>query len=121
MPEEATVEEVEQLHIDSWKLGIKAVAIYRDNCKVAQPLSSKKKATEEESPEAATPETDNEKIVVKGVVRRKLPRVRQSRTYHFEIADLKGYFTVGEYEDGTPGELFITVSKQGRKIGRAQV
>jgi ribonucleoside-diphosphate reductase alpha chain len=120
MPEEATVEEVEQLHIDAWKLGLKAVAIYRDNCKIAQPLSSKKKAsTEEVKLEAAvlaTTAAASDKIIVKGAVRRKLPRVRTSKTYHFEIADLDGYFTVGEYDDGTPGELFINVSKQGSTL-----
>ena len=129
MPEEATVEEVEQLHIDAWKLGLKAVAIYRDNCKVAQPLSSKKKEIEKKVeekveekvaevlatlPVAAT--TQDDKIVVKGVMRRTLPRVRKSRTYRFELADLEGYFTVGEYEDGAPGELFINVSKQGSTL-----
>jgi ribonucleoside-diphosphate reductase alpha chain len=121
MPEEATVEEVEQLHIDSWKLGLKAVAIYRDNCKVAQPLSSKKKdASKEDKPaEAAVTNTtvsDADKIIVKGTVRRLLPQKRTSQTYKFHIADLKGFFTVSEYEDGTPGELFINVSKQGSTL-----
>ncbi len=123
MPEEATVEEVEQLHIDAWKMGLKAVAIYRDNCKVAQPLAGKKKAKKEEAAPAAAPatpvalaETPNDRIVVKGTVRRLLPRRRNSRTYKFSIADLKGFFTVSEYEDGTPGELFISVSKQGSTL-----
>lgn len=119
MPEEATVEEVEQLHIDAWKLGLKAVAIYRDNCKVAQPLSAKKKEEKAEertdSVVVATAESA-EKYVLKGAVRRKLPRVRNSKTYHFDLADLSGYFTVGEYDDGTPGELFISVSKQGSTL-----
>ena len=125
MPEEATVEDVEQLHMDSWKMGLKAVAIYRDNCKVAQPLSmAKKESDKKEAPAtaAATPtpvETANavqDKIVVKGAVRRLLPKVRSSKTYKFKIADLKGFFTVGEYEDGAPGELFISVSKQGSTL-----
>lgn len=119
MPESVTVEEVEQLHIDAWKMGLKAIAIYRDNCKVAQPLSGKKKA-EESAPEDKSVSGEvlpaSDKILVKSAVRRKLPRVRTSRTYHFEIADLDGFFTVGEYEDGTPGELFITVSKQGSTL-----
>jgi ribonucleoside-diphosphate reductase alpha chain len=114
MPEEATVEEVEQLHIDSWKLGLKAVAIYRDNCKVAQPLSMAKKDGEDKKETVI--EAANEKFVVKGAVRRRLPKVRASRTYKFQVADLEGWFTVGEYEDGTPGELFITVSKQGSTL-----
>lgn len=124
MPEEATVEEVEQLHIDAWKMGLKAVAIYRDNCKVAQPLSGKKKekqaelavATASSATPLATAEAVNDRIVIKGAVRRELPRRRSSRTYKFKLADLKGFFTVSEFEDGTPGELFISVSKQGSTL-----
>ncbi len=113
MPEEATIEDVEQLHIDSWKMGLKAVAIYRDNCKVAQPLSmAKKEGSETKEPVVV----ENEKIVVKGAVRRRLPKVRNSRTYKFQVADLEGYFSVGEYEDKTPGEIFVTVSKQGSTL-----
>jgi ribonucleoside-diphosphate reductase alpha chain len=114
MPEEATVEDIEQLHIDSWKMGLKAVAIYRDNCKVAQPLSMAKKQVD--STGTLATETVSDRIIIKGPVRRKLPRVRTSRTYKFQIADLDGYFTLGEYEDGTPGELFISVSKQGSTL-----
>ena len=126
MPKEATVEDVEQLHIDAWKMGLKAVAIYRDNSKVAQPLSGKKDASKEEAaPVAAaavatTPvtvaEAVSDKIVVKGTVRRNLPRRRSGRTYEFKLADLKGFFTVSEFDDGTLGELFINVSKQGSTL-----
>ncbi len=125
MSEDATVEEVERLHIDAWKLGLKAVAIYRDNCKVAQPLSGKKKAQKEEvapvqvaaaSAPVAVAEALNDKIVVRGAIRRQLPRRRNSRTYKFNLADLKGFFTVSQYEDGTPGELFVSVSKQGSTL-----
>lgn len=125
MPEQATVEEVEQLHIDAWNMGLKAIAIYRDNCKVAQPLSGKKKEEKkEEAPVAvaAAPapatvvETVTDRILVRGAVRRELPRRRNSRTYEFKLADLKGFFTVGEFEDGTLGELFINVSKQGSTL-----
>ncbi len=129
MPEESTVEDVEQLHIDAWKMGIKAIAIYRDNCKVAQPLSGKKKEVKEEpvaapvavaeapvAPIAAVETVAADKIVVKGAVRRLLPRRRNGKTYKFRIADLAGFFTVSEYEDGTPGELFIRVSKQGSTL-----
>ena len=115
MPEDVSVEDVEQLHIESWKLGLKAVAIYRDNCKVAQPLSMAKKEGSEKT-ESAPVQSNEDKIVVKGAVRRKLPRVRASKTYHFEIADLDGYFTVGEYDDGTPGEVFVNISKQGSTL-----
>ena len=117
MPEEATVEDIEQIHIDSWKMGLKAVAIYRDNCKVAQPLSmAKKEGDKQDAPATASVEEATDKFVVKGAVRRRLPQVRNSKTYKFQIADLEGYFTVGEYEDGTPGELFINVSKQGSTL-----
>lgn len=118
LPEEASVEDIEQLHIDAWKMGLKAVAVYRDNCKVAQPLSMAKKDTSgSDKAPVATPVSDaSDKFVVKGAVRRKLPRVRSSKTYKFQIADLEGYFTVGQYDDGTPGELFISVSKQGSTL-----
>ena len=115
MPESATVEDIEQLHIDSWKMGLKAVAIYRDNCKVAQPLSMAKKDGDDKKDEAAGG-SDDGKIVIKGAIRRKLPRIRSSRTYRFVVADLEGFFTVGEYPDGAPGELFISVSRQGSTL-----
>ncbi len=112
MPEDATVEDVEQLHLDAWKLGIKAIAIYRDNCKAWQPLSDKRKSDEkkETSEAVAAPQ-----VVVKAM-KRELSRTRASRTFEFHIADLKGFVTVGEYEDGTPGELFIRVAKQGSTL-----
>ena len=121
MPEDVTVEDVEQLHIDAWKMGLKAVAIYRDNCKVAQPLSMAKKEGDKRivsdtSVSSQTTSIMDSKIVVKGAVRRRLPNRRNSKTYKFRIADLKGYFTVGEYDDGTPGELFVSVSKQGSTL-----
>ncbi|MGH7238663.1 MAG: vitamin B12-dependent ribonucleotide reductase, partial [Candidatus Saccharimonadales bacterium] len=112
MPEDVTVEDVEQLHVEAWKLGLKAVAIYRDNCKVGQPLSMAKRSGDEAKVERSTAEP----YVIKGPSRHKLPRVRKSRTYRFVVSDLEGFFTVGEYEDGTPGELFVTVSKQGSTL-----
>ncbi len=118
MPEDATVEDIEQLHIDSWKMGLKAVAVYRDNCKVAQPLSMAKKDGAEDDKPAATvsPEATAESFVVKGAIKRELPKRRASHTYEFHVSDAKGFFTVGEYEDGTPGELFIHVAKQGSTL-----
>jgi ribonucleoside-diphosphate reductase alpha chain len=121
MPEDVTVEDVEQLHIDSWKMGLKAVAIYRDNCKVAQPLSMAKK---EGSDAAAAPNTvaaaasaaSPESFVVKGAVRKELPKVRNSKTFSFRVADSHGYMTVGEFEDGTPGEIFMRLGKQGSTL-----
>jgi ribonucleoside-diphosphate reductase alpha chain len=117
MPEEVTVEEVEQLHIDAWRLGLKAVAVYRDNCKVAQPLATAKKATAGAAVDVpAAPAQVVERVVDRVVevpIRRKLPRTRASRTFEFRVADCKGFVTVGEYEDGQPGEIFVRVSKQG--------
>ena len=120
MPEEATVEDIEKLHMLSWELGIKAVAIYRDNCKVGQPLSTAKKdddSTDAEKANAAT--TVIERVVEKIVtqpVRQKLPRSRRGRTFEFRVADCKGFANIGEYDDGRPGELFLTVSKQGSTL-----
>jgi ribonucleoside-diphosphate reductase alpha chain len=115
LPEEVTVEDIEQLHIEAWEMGIKAIAIYRDNCKVAQPLSMAKK---EGSKDADTVEvaTETEKIIVKGAVRRPLPKVRQAKTFSFTVADSHGYVTVGEYDDGTPGEVFINTAKMGSTL-----
>jgi ribonucleoside-diphosphate reductase alpha chain len=127
MPEDVSVEDIEQLHIDAWKLGVKAVAIYRDNCKVAQPLSTTKKDGEEEDApqglkarvaelEAKLASATAAGGVVVGAVRERLPRRRRSNTFSFRVADCEGYVTVGEYEDGRPGEVFIKVSKQGSTL-----
>jgi ribonucleoside-diphosphate reductase alpha chain len=118
MPEDVSVEDVEQLHIDAWKMGLKAIAIYRDNCKVAQPLSMAKKDGDKKAEPVAitTAETVNDKFIVKGAVRRELPKVRKSRTYSFRVADSHGYMTVGEYDDGTPGEIFMSLGKQGSTL-----
>ena len=142
MPEDVTVEDVEQLHIDAWRLGIKAVAIYRDNCKVAQPLSTTKKESKaveggDEAPAGSEAEAkDREALariaeleaalaherqrsvepLVVGALRERLPRRRNSKTFSFRVADCEGYVTVGEYEDGRPGEVFIKVSKQGSTL-----
>jgi ribonucleoside-diphosphate reductase alpha chain len=116
MPEEATVEEIEQLHIESWKLGLKAVAIYRDNCKVAQPLSMTKKGANSNNDMPTEAEAASDKVIVRGVMRRDMPKVRPSKTYSFTVSDCHGYFTVGEYEDGTPGELFVRVAKMGSTL-----
>jgi len=106
MPEHVTVEEVEQLFVESWKLGLKAVAIYRDNCKVAQPLSADKKKTaaEPEPAELAKP------------VRKRLPSVRPSTTRSFQVGDAEGYITAGSYPDDGLGEIFLKTSKQGSTL-----
>ncbi len=106
MPEHATVEEVEQLFIESWKLGLKAVAIYRDNCKVAQPLSADKKKSAAAPPagELVTP------------VRKRLPQSRPSITTKFEVGDAEGYITASSYPDDGIGEIFLKSSKQGSTL-----
>lgn len=116
MPESATVEDIEQLHIDAWKMGLKAVAIYRDNCKVAQPLSMAKKDGDKSEEPAEQIVAKTEAFVVHGAVRKELPKVRNSKTFSFTVAGSHGYMTVGEYEDGTPGEVFVNVSKQGSTL-----
>ena len=136
MPEGATVEDVEQLHLDAWRLGLKAVAIYRDNCKVAQPLSTTKRAvTEGGAPPGSDAEAHDRQLaariaqlekaldaeqkradVIVGAVRERLPRRRRSNTFAFRVADCEGYVTVGEYDDGRPGEVFMKVSKQGSTL-----
>jgi ribonucleoside-diphosphate reductase alpha chain len=115
MPEESTVEETMDAYIESWRLGLKAVAVYRDNSKRIQPLNAagnkdgKKTATAQAQP-AVT-----EKIVYKPQ-RRKLPDERASVTHKFSIAGHEGYITVGMYEDGLPGEVFISMAKEGSTI-----
>jgi len=116
MPEESTVEEIMDAYMESWRLGLKAVAIYRDGSKRVQPLSSgtgkgEKKAV---AVAAAAPAV-TEKIVYRPV-RRKLPDERQSITHKFSIGGHEGYITVGLYEDGTPGEVFISMAKEGSTI-----
>jgi ribonucleoside-diphosphate reductase alpha chain len=119
-PESATVEDLEELHIEAWKMGLKAVAIYRDNCKVAQPLSTHKKGDKGAMPAPTVPPTQVIERIVERVipqpVRQKLPRTRTSRTFEFRVADCKGFATIGEYADGRPGEIFLTVSKQGSTL-----
>ncbi len=123
MPEEASVEDIESLHMLSWELGIKAVAVYRDNCKVGQPLSTAKKDSEKGATDnggAANSATQIIERIVERVVhqpvRQKLPRSRRGRTFEFRVADCKGFATIGEYTDGRPGEVFLTVSKQGSTL-----
>jgi ribonucleoside-diphosphate reductase alpha chain len=106
MPEEATVDEVEQLFVEGWRLGLKAVAIYRDNCKVAQPLSATKRGEKR---------TDQPAELSKPV-RRQLPRSRPSVTTEFEVGEAKGYITASNYPDDGLGEIFLKTSKQGSTL-----
>ncbi|MDA8103523.1 MAG: vitamin B12-dependent ribonucleotide reductase [Nitrospiraceae bacterium] len=126
MPEEASVEDIESLFIDAWKLGVKAIAIYRDNCKVGQPLSVSKKGAAKAPVSSETELASRieeletalatQTVVVKKPIRERLPRRRRSSTFAFRVADCEGYVTVGEYEDGRPGEVFMKVSKQGSTL-----
>ena len=105
VPKEATVEEIQQAYIDSWRMGAKAVSIYRDGSKRTQPLNTSK---------------DKEKVAaaaaVAGPTRRRLPDERHAITHKFDIAGHEGYITVGLFEDGTPGELFLVMAKEGSTI-----
>ena len=104
MPEHVTVEDVEHAYVEGWKLGLKALAIYRDNCKVGQPLSADKKVTTDTG---AVIEVDE------APVRKRLPKQRPSRTTSFRVGDIEGYLTAGSYPDDGLGEIFVKVSKQG--------
>jgi ribonucleoside-diphosphate reductase alpha chain len=115
MPEECTVEDVMDAYIESWRMGLKSVAIYRDNSKSAQPLSSGTGKGDKKSTTVAAVPATVEKIVYRPV-RRKLPDERQAITHKFSIGGHEGYVTVGLYEDGTPGEVFITMAKEGSTI-----
>ncbi len=105
MPNESTVEDVEKAYIDGWKMGLKALAIYRDGSKRSQPLAT------------SMDKTTGEKVrIVERPLRRKLPSERQALTHRFEVGGHEGYITVGLYEDGTPGEIFVKMAKEGSTV-----
>jgi ribonucleoside-diphosphate reductase alpha chain len=111
LPETVTVDEVAKLFVDSWKLGVKAIAIYRDNCKVAQPLSGKKDggaATLLDAATAAPP--------LPATRRRRLPDDRVEVGRKFRVGDYEGYIHVGLYDDGTPGDIFVDIAKEGTTL-----
>src|SRR5687767_11778465 len=103
LPAEATVEDIENVHYQGWKLGLKALAIYRNNSKVGQPLSDKK---------GSSAAAEDDVLVATRPVRKRLPKKRRSQTISFSVAGAEGYMTAGEYEDGQVGEVFIKMSKQ---------
>jgi ribonucleoside-diphosphate reductase alpha chain len=105
LPTDATVEDIEQTYFESWKLGLKCIAIYRDGCKRSQPLST-----------SLAKEKKADAPVEYRAMRRKLPDERKAVTHKFDIAGHEGYLTVGLFEDGTPGELFVTMAKEGSTI-----
>ncbi len=104
LPEETTVDEVAELFSDAWKLGVKAIAIYRDNCKVAQPLSKKKEQAAIAATQQAAP------------VRRRLPDDRNEIGRKFRVGDYEGYIHVGLFDDGTPGDVFVDIAKEGTTL-----
>ena len=112
MPKEATVEDIIQAYMDGWKHGLKAIAIYRDGSKRTQPLNTSKTDHGHGKSEGATDDDDARKTY-----RARMPATRRSITHKFEIAGHDGYLTVGLYEDGRPGELFITMAKEGSTVG----
>jgi ribonucleoside-diphosphate reductase alpha chain len=109
MPESATVEDVEHVYLQGWKLGLKAIAIYRDNCKVGQPLSNAKAKKEPEKAEV-------ERVVEYRPMRKRLPTKRQSETVRFTVGGAKGYLTASQYPEGGLGEVFLKMSKQGSTL-----
>ena len=106
LPEEATVEEVEEVHLEAWRMGIKALAVYRDNCKVGQPLSDGKAKKKEVVVEEATATP----------VRNRLPKSRPATTTSFSVGGAEGYMTAGAYADGALGEVFLKLGKQGSTL-----
>lgn len=135
MPESATIEDVENIHLEAWKRGLKAIAIYRDGCKKSQPLSTKK-GGEDKASGPLLPVNNFQPLTLEDLVaaasgmdaqeelgrklgmvsRRRLPAERAAITHKFSVASHEGYLTVGLFEDGTPGELFCTMAKEGSTI-----
>jgi ribonucleoside-diphosphate reductase alpha chain len=107
LPEDATVEEVEDVYFQAWKMGVKALAVYRDNCKVGQPLSDGKAKAKEVEVEATHPAA---------AVRKRLPKSRPSTTTSFAVGGAEGYMTSGAYADGALGEVFLKLGKQGSTL-----
>jgi ribonucleoside-diphosphate reductase alpha chain len=114
MPESATVEEVERIYFAGWELGLKALAIYRDNCKVGQPLSNAKPAKAKAAVEVVKAEP--EKIIEYRPVRKRLPKKRPSSTVSFSVAGAEGYLTASSYPDDGIGEVFLKLGKQGSTL-----
>jgi ribonucleoside-diphosphate reductase alpha chain len=116
MPETSTVDEIADVYFQGWKLGLKALAVYRDNCKVGQPLSSQKSQDDKTSAAAteATPEVKT--VVVEKPIRRRLPKSRTSITTSFSVGGAEGYMTSGAHENGDLGEIFLKLGKQGSTL-----
>ena len=121
MPKETTVDEIRQVYLEAWRLGIKAVAIYRDGSKRTQPVNVRKDQPKSEAAEALSSVTASLEAQLEEARRKphrhRLPATRPSVTHKFDIAGHEGYLNVGLYEDKTPGELFITMAKEGSTVG----
>ncbi|WP_075302579.1 MULTISPECIES: vitamin B12-dependent ribonucleotide reductase [unclassified Pseudonocardia] len=111
MPERATVEDVERIYLEGWRLGLKALAIYRDNCKVGQPLSAGKGGSGERTAEA-----EPKVVVEQRPIRKRLPKKRPSETVSFTVGGAEGYLTAGSYPDDGLGEIFVKLGKQGSTL-----
>jgi ribonucleoside-diphosphate reductase alpha chain len=111
MPESATVEEVEEIYYEGWKLGLKALAIYRDNCKVGQPLSASRSSSS-----SASAATSEKAVVEYRPVRKRLPKKRPSQTVSFTVGGAEGYLHAGSYPDDGLGEIFVKLGKQGSTL-----
>jgi len=109
MPNDATAEEISQAYKEAWKLGVKAIAIYRDGCKRTQPLSTA-------ASEDPTRAIESMVATASRAHRRRMPDEREAITHKFEIAGHQGYITVGMYEDGSPGEIFLVMAKEGSTV-----
>src|SRR5689334_24988222 len=124
MPEAATAEEIERVYLEGWKLGLKAIAIYRDNSKRSQPLSTGKKKDGDAADDTATSEELEQlraqlaRAQAEAALphRRRLPAERAAVTHRFDIAGHEGYITVGLYPDGQPGEIFLKMAKEGSTV-----
>ena len=122
VPKDATVEDIEQAYLESWRLGAKAVSIYRDGSKRTQPLNTSKAAIDAKGVIVNESTADAVKAAVaaalasRAPMRRKLPDERQAITHKFDIAGHEGYITVGLFEDGMPGEIFLVMAKEGSTI-----
>ncbi|MEL4505679.1 vitamin B12-dependent ribonucleotide reductase [Luteococcus sp. H138] len=120
LPESATVEEIADVYLQGWKLGLKALAVYRDNCKVGQPLSDGKKGdgkkVADAAEAAAAPAPAPEVRIEYRPRRRRLPKSRDGRTTSFSVAGAEGYMTSSQYEDGQLGEVFLKLGKQGSTL-----
>ncbi|MEU8357356.1 vitamin B12-dependent ribonucleotide reductase [Nonomuraea sp. NPDC048882] len=116
LPESATIDDIEQVYLEGWKLGLKALAVYRDNCKVGQPLSAGDGSKKQEVKEAQPQEPEVKVIEVNRPTRRRMPNQRPSMTTRFTVGGAKGYMTASSYPDDGLGEVFLKMSKQGSTL-----